>query len=298
MTQQFSFEIEKRLENELGRAGKIHTLHGDILTPAFITVGTKATVKALSVEQVKETGAQAVLANTYHLYLEPGDSIVERAGGLGRFMNWDGPTCTDSGGFQVFSLGSAFGKGVTKVATDENFLDSGKEDGRVSEHGKLAKVDDDGVTFRSYIDGSEHRFTPERSIEIQHNIGADIIVAFDECTSPIDTREYQEIALKRTHNWAKRSLSHHKQLGGDQALYGVIQGGAYEDLRTHAAETVGALDFDGFGIGGSFTKSDIGTAVHWVNKLLPEAKPDLVNDPPIPNPSRSGALRSHPRWCI
>jgi hypothetical protein len=162
-------------------------------------------------------------------------------------------------------LGSAFGKGVTKVATDENFLDSGKEDGRVSEHGKLAKVDDDGVTFRSYIDGSEHRFTPERSIEIQHNIGADIIVAFDECTSPIDTREYQEIALKRTHNWAKRSLSHHKQLGGDQALYGVIQGGAYEDLRTHAAETVGALDFDGFGIGGSFTKSDIGTAVHWVN---------------------------------
>lgn len=265
----FGFNIEKKLSGyTLGRSGIIHTPHGDIQTPAFITVGTKATVKALTPEQVKDLGAQAVLANTYHLYLEPGDELVRDAGGLGKFMHWDGPTFTDSGGFQVFSLGTAFGKGVSKVATGEV-----SEENENTQHEQLAKVDDDGVTFKSHLDGSSHRFAPERSIQIQHNIGADIIFAFDECTSPTDSLEYQTVSLERTHEWAKRSLDEHKRLGGPQSLYGVVQGGRFQELRVHAAQTLGAMDFDGYGIGGSFTKDDIGTAVRWVTEILPENKP-------------------------
>lgn len=265
----FGFHIEKKLGGDtLGRAGTIHTPHGDIATPAFITVGTKATVKALTPEQVRGMGADAVLANTYHLYLEPGDELVRDAGGLGKFMNWDGPTFTDSGGFQVFSLGTAFGKGVSKVATGEV-----SEEDEHTQHEKLAKIDDDGVTFKSYLNGTSHRFTPERSIEIQHNIGADIIFAFDECTSPTDSLSYQKEALERTHEWAKRSLDEHKRLGGPQSLYGVVQGGRFQDLREHSARTLSAMDFDGYGIGGSFTKNDISTAVRWVTSILPEDKP-------------------------
>jgi len=265
----FGFHIEKKLGGEtLGRAGTIHTPHGDIATPAFITVGTKATVKALTPEQVRGMGADAVLANTYHLYLEPGDELVRDAGGLGKFMNWDGPTFTDSGGFQVFSLGTAFGKGVSKVATGEV-----SEEDEPTQHERLAKIDDDGVTFKSYLNGTSHRFTPERSIQIQHNIGADIIFAFDECTSPTDSLSYQKESLERTHEWAKRSLDEHKRLGGPQSLYGVVQGGRFQDLREHSARTLGAMDFDGYGIGGSFTKNDISTAVRWVTSILPENKP-------------------------
>jgi len=275
----FGFRIEKKLGgNTLGRAGIIHTPHGDILTPAFITVGTKATVKALTPEQVKDLGAQAVLANTYHLYLEPGDELVRDAKGLGEFMHWDGPTFTDSGGFQVFSLGTAFGKGVSKVATGEV-----SEENKNKQHEQLAKIDDDGVTFKSYLNGSSHRFTPERSIQIQHNIGADIIFAFDECTSPTDTLEYQKESLERTHEWAKRCLVEHQKLSKSnfenngsrpmQALYGVVQGGRFQELREHSATTLGTMDFDGYGIGGSFTKDDIGTAVRWVTSILPEDKP-------------------------
>ncbi len=265
----FGFTIEKRAGGDsLARVGTIHTPHGDVHTPAFIVVGTKATIKSLTMEQVESLGAQMVLSNTYHLYLAPGDELVKRAGGLGKFMNWDGPTFTDSGGFQVFSLGVAYGKGIGKVATEEE----NKEDTE-TDHGALAKIDDDGVTFKSHRDGSLHRFTPERSIQIQHNIGADIIVAFDECTSPHAPHEKQKISLDRTHAWAKRSLDEHKRLGGDQALYGVVQGGKYQDLREEAARTIGAMDFDGFGIGGSFSKDDIGTAVRWVNTILPENKP-------------------------
>jgi queuine tRNA-ribosyltransferase len=252
----------------------ITTPHGQIETPAFIVVGTKATVKSLTPEQVKDLGAQAVLSNTYHLYLQPGDELVRDSGGLGKFMHWDGPTFTDSGGFQVFSLGAAFGKGVGKVTSEEG---TGESDGRskvdVQNHAQLAKVDDEGVTFKSHIDGSSHRFTPERSLQIQHNIGADIIVAFDECTSPLDPYDVQKRSLDRTHIWAKRSLDEHKRLGGPQALYGVVQGGKFQDLREEAARTIGAMDFDGFGIGGSFNKDDIGTAVRWVNAILPEDKP-------------------------
>lgn len=265
----FGFTIEKKVGGDsLARAGIIHTPHGDIKTPAFIVVGTKATVKSLTMDQVKSIGAQVVLSNTYHLYLAPGDELVKKAGGLGKFMNWDGPTFTDSGGFQVFSLGVAYGKGIGKVASEEE-----NEEDTDSDHGQLATIDDEGVTFKSHRDGSSHRFTPERSIQIQHNIGADIIVAFDECTSPHAPYDKQKNSLDRTHEWAKRSLAEHKRLGGEQALFGVIQGGKHKDLREEAAHAIGAMDFDGFGIGGSFSKDDIGTAVRWVNEILPENKP-------------------------
>lgn len=278
----FSFEIvTKSKEAPLARVGIIHTPHGDIKTPAFIAVGTKATVKALSPELIRDAvGAQAVLANTYHLYLQPGDELVALHGGFPKMMNWSGPSLTDSGGFQVFSLGQALGHGVGKIATSEEISKRESEEVKnEGAHEKLAKIDDDGVTFKSVIDGSEHRFTPERSMEIQHNLGADIFFAFDECTSPLAPIEYQKKALERTHAWAKRSLEHHKKLGASlatgemQALFGVVQGGAYEDLRRESARTLGAMDFDGYGIGGSFTKEDMGTAVRWVCEELPENKP-------------------------
>lgn len=278
------FEIVKKLDGKLGRAGIISTEHGDIETPAFVTVGTKATVKSLSPEQVKNLGAQVVLANTYHLYLQPGDERIARAGGLHKFMNWSGPTMTDSGGFQVFSLGSAFGKNITKITAEtdpEKLLQeetvSGRNErgGQVSPHFRPAKVMEDRVIFRSHIDGTVHEFTPEKSIEIQHNIGADIIFAFDECTSPNESIFYQREALDRTHRWAKRCLEYHKSKENSkhQALFGVVQGGRHEELRKQSAEILGAMDFDGYGIGGSFAKQDMTSAVSWVNEILPEGKP-------------------------
>ena len=196
-----NFSILKELDNGLGRAGTLETSHGVINTPAFVSVGTKAAVKALTVDQVKSLGAEVVLANTYHLLLEPTEKRVKSFGGLHKFMNWQGPIMTDSGGFQVFSLGSAFGKQVSKIAEakeksipDENTV------------GKLAEVTEDGVTFKSHLDGSLHHITPEKSIQIQHDLGADIIFAFDECTSPTESFSYQEEAMERTHRWAKRSL--------------------------------------------------------------------------------------------
>jgi len=271
---QFSFSITSELSNSKARVGTISTPHGDIKTPAFITVGTAATVKALTPEQVASVGAQAVLANTYHLYLRPGEAVVKKAGGLHKFMHWQGPMFTDSGGFQVFSLGEAFGKGISKVATGDNSKSSVNE--RMSQARK-AKITDEGVTFYSHIDGSKHVLTPEKSMQIQHALGADIIFAFDECTSPHAKREYQEIALQRTHTWAKRSLVEHQKLNAKQAhyqaLYGVVQGGQFKDLREYSATTLGDMEFDGFGIGGSFTKDDIATAVGWVTDKLPKDKP-------------------------
>ncbi len=274
------FKVEKKLKNKLGRAGILSTPHGAIQTPAFATVGTKGSVKSLTPEQVKDLGAQVVLSNTYHLYLQPGEEILGKAGGIGKFMNWSGPTMTDSGGFQAFSLGAAFGKKMNKLAEvkQENTID---ERGGVA---KLAKITDDGVEFKSVLDGSTHFFTPERSIEIQHAIGADIIFAFDECTSPIAPYEYQKEAMARTHQWATRCLRKHRELqveseklkGGDrspQALFGIVQGGRFPDLRKQSAKIIGAMGFDGFGIGGSFEKKDMNTAVGWVNKILPEEKP-------------------------
>lgn len=275
--QPISFKITKELDGKLGRAGVITTPHGTIETPAFVTVGTKATVKAMTPEQIKSTGAQVVLSNTYHLYLQPGAELVAKAGGLHNFMQWSGPIMTDSGGFQVFSLGAAFGKGgVSKLAKgqpdQENLLDLNA----ISEHSQLAKIDNDGVTFRSHLDGSEHRFTPESSMDIQHKLGADIIFAFDECTSPGASYEYQQEAMARTHAWAKRSLDAHlanTEAASKQGLFGIVQGGRHQDLREESARVISGMDFAGFGIGGSFTKEDLGTAVGWVNAILPKDKP-------------------------
>lgn len=280
-----SFEIVKKHPGSLARAGVIRTPHGDIKTPAFVSVGTKATVKSLKPEDLTDiVGAEVALANTYHLFLQPGDKIIKEAGGLHTFANWQLPTMTDSGGFQVFSLGAAFGKGVTKFALDAEAADRvAEKEGlniyskeMATEHGKLCIIDEEGVTFTSHIDGSMHRFTPERSIDIQHNIGADIIIAFDECTSPTADYDYQKEAMDRTHRWAKRSIMAHKQNYNalkKQGIYGVVQGGRHLDLRQESARVLASMDFDGFGIGGSFSKEDLGESLRVVNEILPEDKP-------------------------
>ncbi len=274
------FKIEKKLEGSLGRVGILTTPHGIIETPSFVAVGTKATIKSLSPEQVREAGTQVVLGNTYHLFLQPGDEIVRDAGGIGRFMNWSGPTMTDSGGFQVFSLGAAYGKNISKVIqiTDPSLMIPERFDD--SDAPRLAKIGEDGVSFKSHLDGSVHYITPEKSIEIQHNLGADIIFAFDECTSPAEDLRYQEEALNRTHKWAERSLAEHKKLNTENkiSLFGIVQGGREENLRKQSAKIISEMEiegkkFDGFGIGGSFAKEDMSTAVRWVNEILPEEKP-------------------------
>ncbi len=310
-----NFKIEKKLKGSLGRVGVLETAHGVIHTPAFVAVGTKATIKSLNPEQVRDAGTEVVLGNTYHLYLQPGDEIVRDAGGIGKFMNWHGPTMTDSGGFQVFSLGAAYGKDISKITkiTDPSLLIPERFDD--SDAPRLAKIGHDGVSFKSHLDGSIHYITPEKSIEIQHNLGADIIFAFDECTSPTEDLKYQSEALERTHRWAERSLVEHLKLenqkqippllveegarGGDssshhlalkgtppqaggenfpQALFGIVQGGREESLRKESAKIISEINvdgkyFDGFGIGGSFAKEDMSSAVRWVNEILPEEKP-------------------------
>ena len=252
------------------RTGVLHTPHGDILTPAFIPVGTAATVKALTMDMMKQAGAQAILSNAYHLYLQPGPDLVEKAGGLGKFMNWSGPTFTDSGGFQVLSLGSGFKK-VISLVSDEATV--------AAKRTRHAFVDEDGVNFKSHRDGSLHRFTPEFPMNIQHKLGADICFAFDELTSLADPRKYQEEALERTHRWALRSIKEFRRLQDDnpnrpyQALFGVLQGANYEDLRRQTAKYLGGLDFDGFGIGGALEKSTMGEIVRWCTEELPYDKP-------------------------
>lgn len=270
----FGFKIGKKLgDGTLARTGVITTPHGTIKTPAFIVVGTKATVKAMTPEMVKDVHAQAVLANAYHLYLQPGHKLVEQAGGLGKFMNWDGPTFTDSGGFQVLSLGSGYKKvlAMDSSETAEDVIATTKE--------RKAIVDDDGVTFKSHLDGSKHRFTPELSMQIQHAVGADIMFTFDELTSLLDPYEYQVTALGRTHAWADRCIAELNELRGNnpdrdyQALFAVIQGAQFEDLRRKTSKHLGAMPFDGYGIGGAIEKNKLGQIVRWVNEELPEDKP-------------------------
>jgi queuine tRNA-ribosyltransferase len=280
MNKNFSYRVEASLGSHksnpkpLGRVGVISTPHGDIKTPAFIPVGTKATVKSVLPESIKDLEAQAVLSNAYHLYLQPGPEIVDQAGGLGAFMNWPGPTFTDSGGFQVLSLGVGYKK---VIAMDATTLQA--DDVMATDKDRLAHVDDDGVTFKSHLDGSMHRFTPEVSMQVQHKIGADIIFAFDECTTLLNTKNYQEKSLDRTFEWAKRCISEHKKLTLErshrpyQALFGVVQGAQYEDLRRKAAKDLASLDFDGFGIGGALDKNQLGTIVNWVTEELPVDKP-------------------------
>lgn len=225
------------------RAGVFSTPHGDILTPVFAPVGTQATVKGVTPQQLHEIHTSLVLANTYHLFLRPGDDLVAEMGGLHRFMNWPGPILTDSGGFQVFSLA----------------------DNRV--------IDEDGVSFKSHLDGSIQRLTPEKSISIQENLGADIIMAFDECAPP-DDRSYNERAMARTHAWAERCLK--AKTRGDQALFGIVQGGIFPDLRQASAEFICSLGFPGNAIGGlsvGETKAEMHAALEIVDQILPQDKP-------------------------
>jgi len=267
----FSFKITKKDKNSLARLGELNTLHGKIHTPNFVAVGTQATVKSLSPEELENIGIEVVLANTYHLLLRPGDEIIKKLGGLHKFMHWDGPMITDSGGFQVFSLGFAMTHGVGKIANifpDETNFQAPKKN-----KNKFCKIDNDGATFKSHIDGKTYRLTPEKSIKIQENLGADIIFAFDECTSPLSGKNYTKLAMKRTHNWAKRCLKTKKRK--DQALFGIVQGGEYRDLREESAKFINSLPFFGFGIGGSLGKSknDMHNILEWTMPFLDEKKP-------------------------
>lgn len=290
-----SFKIEKELPNGLARAGVLSTPHGDIQTPAFVAVGTKADIKGIKVSEFGALGIQTLIANTYHLYLSPGPELIAAMGGIHAFMGFNGPIMTDSGGFQVFSLGEGFGKKVSKVSGTEQKAPAKGRDERepnsllqdftapavwdeelATSHGKLAIVDEEGVSFTSHVDGTLHRFTPERSIEIQHGIGADIIYAFDECTSPAAGYEYQQEAAARTHRWADRSLKAHRQnvdKNKQQGIYGIVQGGRFADLRIESAKYLANMDFDGYGIGGSFSKQDILGILDKVNTELPKEKP-------------------------
>jgi queuine tRNA-ribosyltransferase len=237
----FSFDLTHT--DGRARAGVIHTPHGDIETPAFMPVGTQATVKGVPPRDLLDLDAHIILSNTYHLYLRPGDDLIARRGGLHAFMNWQRPILTDSGGFQVFSLS------------------------------EMRKIDDDGVTFKSHLDGSMHRFTPEKSIGIQENLGADIIMCFDECAKPTD-REYAEIAMNRTHAWAASSRAAHTR--GDQALFGIVQGGIFRELRERSARFITDLDFPGNAIGGlavGESKADMFQVLEWMDAALPPHKP-------------------------
>ncbi len=276
----------------LARAGIIHTAHGDIQTPAFIPVGTKADVKGLVPEMVRALGAQAVLANAYHLYLQPGEDIVDEAGGLGAFMNWRGPTYTDSGGFQVLSMGAGFkkvlssefaGGSMSQVADSGPLPEELVARQRQAVKESKAVVDEDGVVFKSHLDGTSHRFNPEVSVRIQHQLGADIMFAFDELTSLSHPRSYQIESLSRTESWARRCLIEHRKQTEErthrpyQQLWGVVQGADYQDLRVQAARDLANMSedgvaFDGFGIGGALRKERLGEIVSWATTELPENK--------------------------
>lgn len=278
----FSFEVLK--ERGAARLGCLRTPHGVIETPAFVAVGTQAAVKTLTPQETKEVGTQVIFANTYHLYLRPGEALVAAAGGVHRFMGWDAPVMTDSGGFQVFSLGAGLEHGVGKVANIFPGEAGGVLSGRRMLGSKagakpLMTVTEDEVRFKSHIDGSAHVFTPEKSIAVQRALGADMILAFDECTSPLHDEAYTAKSAARTHRWAERSLCYFQesepQHGYAQALYGIVQGGAFEAVRKGSARVVAAMDFDGLAIGGNLgkTKDEMRSVLAWTTPLLPPHKP-------------------------
>ena len=270
----FSFKL---LANDrAARAGEIVTPHGSLRTPSFVPVGTLATVKGVSVNDLRRIGSQVTIANTYHLHLQPGEELIETMGGLHQFMGWDGPLITDSGGFQIFSLGAAKEHGVGKIAS---IFPYGKNHGgrrRLKNEKSLVNLDEEGVEFISYRNGSRHRFTPERVIEIERKLGADIILVLDECTSPFHDYEYTSKAMDRTHRWAIRALKEFKRTSfKNQALFGIIQGGAYQDLRKKSARFISEHDFNGYAIGGSLGKStkEMHQVLEWTIPSLPQDKP-------------------------
>jgi len=271
----FSFDILATENN--ARVGKLVTPHGTIQTPSFVPVGTLATVKALSAEDLCKLGSQVIITNAYHLHLRPGEDLIEEMGGLHRFMSWEGPLMTDSGGFQIFSLGSGKEHGVGKIAPifpqekDRSIgpFSSNKEK-------PLVSVDEDGVEFISYLDGSRHRATPEQVIQIERKLGADIILVLDECTSPLHDYSYTKEAMERTHRWGIRAFAEFKRTSETrQALFGIIQGGAYRDLREKSAKFIAEQDFDGYAIGGSLgrSKEEMNQVLEWTVPFLPQGRP-------------------------
>jgi queuine tRNA-ribosyltransferase len=256
----FQFQIEAT--SGQARAGRFSTPHGDVVTPIFAPVGTQAAMKGgVTPAQLEEIGANLVLSNTYHLHIRPGEDLVAEMGGLHEFMQWHGPMLTDSGGFQVFSLA------------------------------KVRKVDEDGVTFRSYLDGAMKRLTPESSIAIQEKLGADIIMAFDECAEPYD-HAYSKAAMQRTHRWAQRCLEAKQR--DDQALFGIVQGGIFPDLRQESCRAIAALDTPGIAIGGlsvGETKEEMNTVLDQVNGILPKDKPRYLMGVGSPEDLVNGILR-------
>jgi queuine tRNA-ribosyltransferase len=259
MGKQFSFE--RHATQDRARAGVFHTPHGDVDTPVFAPVGTQGTVKSLTPVHLREIDSSLILANTYHLYLRPGADVVSEMGGLHEFMSWSSPILTDSGGFQVFSLAG------------------------------INQIDDDGVTFQSHIDGSTHRFTPEKAMEIQGKLGADIIMAFDECAEPYD-RAYNEIAMNRTHAWAQRCLQSKKN--SNQALFGIVQGGIFPDLRAESAAIISNMEFPGIAIGGlsvGETKEEMHSILDVVDPILPESKPRYLMGVGTPEDILNGVMR-------
>lgn len=271
-----TFEIQAR--HGEARVGVLHTAHGAVQTPAFVAVGTQGTVKGVSPDGVAEAGTQLLFANTYHLYLRPGAEVVDAHGGLHRFMNWNRPILTDSGGFQVFSLGASIEHGVGKIAS----IFPGEEAPQAARRltGKaMVRVGEEGVEFKSHIDGSLHAFTPERSIEVQRALGADIALAFDECTSPLHDEAYTRRSLERTHRWAERSLRAFRasapRHGYPQALYGIVQGGSYQDQREESADVIGAMGFDGVAVGGNLgsTRQEMYRILDWTVPRLPRELP-------------------------
>jgi len=269
------FKILKKSKKSKARLGLIKTPHGQIATPAFLPVATQATIKSLTPREIKEIGFPALICNTYHLYLRPGEKVIQKLGGLHKFMNWAGPIITDSGGFQVFSLGFGLEHGIGKIAGVFSSQNLAKQ--KVN----LVKIDEDGATFTSHLDGSKHRLTPQKSIQIQEALGADIIFVFDECTSPLSSYDYTKKAMEKTHRWAEICLREKEKSakGGfasgekRQALFGIVQGGPFRDLREASAQFIGGLSFDGFGIGGSFGQEEMKKTLDWVISYLPADKP-------------------------
>lgn len=258
------FRVLKQSRRSRARLGLLETTHGNVETPALVPVATQAAVKALPTELVEQTGTQLLICNTFHLHLKPGEAVVKRAGGLHRFMDWQRPLMTDSGGFQVFSLGQGRSLGLNKVAKPGAVRAPARE--------SWVKIREDGVEFRSPLDGRKLFLGPKESIRIQAALGADIIFAFDECPPPHATKPYHRAALDRTHRWAIASLKAHRTR---QALYGIVQGGPYKDVRLASALFIAALPFDGFGIGGEFgsDKRRMAQMLGWVADALPPSKP-------------------------
>jgi len=309
----FTFTILKTSKKSLARRGIVHTPHGNIETPAFIPVGTQATVKGLTPEELESLDVQIIFANTYHLFLRPGEKIVKDLGGLHKFMNWQHPIITDSGGFQVFSLGAGMEQGVGKIASifpEEKLMQIPNSKFQIpnSTKSNRIKITEEGVEFKSHIDGKKILLTPEKSIQIQKDLGADLILAFDECTSPLADYEYTKKAMERTHRWAIRSLetfnaqianrksqiAKRKKITSNieyeipclpagrrntiyniQAIYGIVQGGMFRDLREESTQFIGKLPFFGMAIGGSLGKSkkDMHQILDWTLPLLPEKRP-------------------------